>query len=136
MKQKKNRIGAGDIALAVVSVVFLVGICSFFGACGPKEDGSFMTCHWANQALIGLAAVLTVLAAAHLCIPDAKIKMGLDIAVIPVALLAAILPGNLIHLCMMSTMRCRAVMRPAVILVSVVTIIVAVADLLLRHKAD
>ena len=46
------------ILLFVFSVVELIGIRTFFAPCGPKEDGSWMSCHWAGQAVTGTAAVL------------------------------------------------------------------------------
>ena len=49
------------------------------------------------------------------------------------ALLSAILPGNLIGLCMMDTMRCRSVMRPAVIVFSLLMIAAAIFDLFVQR---
>ncbi|MBO5574333.1 MAG: DUF4418 family protein, partial [Clostridium sp.] len=54
----KGRIRATDIALTIISFLFLIGTKTIFGPCGPKEDGSFMTCHWAGQALFGIACVM------------------------------------------------------------------------------
>ena len=73
MKKNSSKIGAGDIVLLVVSVFFLIGILTFFQACGPKDDGSWMTCHWAGQALTGLAAVLTVIALIVITLVDDKL---------------------------------------------------------------
>ena len=130
MEKKKRKTGAGDILLLFFSVVYLVGVLSIFAPCGPKEDGSWMTCHWAGQAVAGLAAVLVLIALAHLFLADAKIKIGLDIAAVPVSLLATLLPGGLIHLCMMHTMRCRSVMRPAAAVMSGLVIGTAIYDAL------
>lgn len=134
MEKKKRKIGATDIAFLLVSAVFLVGILTFFKPCGPKDDGSFMTCHWAGNAVAGTAAVLVIIAIAHLVVSDAKIKTGLSIAAIPVAVLAAVIPGNLIKLCMMDTMRCHAVMHPAAVVTAVLVMIVAVIDLVVNQK--
>ena len=134
MENKKINIGVSDIILLVLSAVFMIGIRTFFASCGPKDDGSWMTCHWAGQAVTGIAAVLLVIAIIHMFVPNAKIKQGLSLAVIPAALLSAILPGNLIGLCMMNTMRCHSVMHPAVIVVSVLMIAAAVLDLIMQRK--
>lgn len=134
MEKKNKRFGIGDIVLLAVSAVFFIGILTFFKSCGPMEDGSWMTCHWACQAITGVAAVLLVIAIIHFIVPDAKIKAGLSIAAIPAAILAAVIPGHLINLCMMNTMRCRAIMTPLTILFSVLTIVAAVVDIIYNRK--
>ena len=134
MEKKFGKVSVGDIILLAISVIYLIGILTFFGPCGPKDDGSWMTCHWAGQAVTGLAAVLTIIAVIHILVPNAKIKTGLDIAVIPVALLAAIIPGNLINLCMMDTMRCHSIMRPAVIVMSILVIAAAVFNVITQRN--
>lgn len=134
---KAPRFGAGDIAMLVVSIVFCIGIVAFFGPCGPKDDGAWMSCHWAGQAVAGLAAVLVAISVIHAIVPDAKLKQGLAIAAIPVAVLAAVLPGNVIDLCMMSDMRCHAVMQPSALIFSILMIAAAVFDILwYRRKLD
>ena len=134
MENKKINIGVSDIALVVLGVIFFVGIRTFFAPCGPKDDGNWMTCHWAGQAISGIAAVLLVIAVIHLIVKDAKVKQGLALAIIPTALLAAFLPGNLIGLCMMNTMRCHSVMRTATIIVSLLMIAAALCDVFAQRK--
>ena len=133
MEKKKNTVGISDLLLLAVSLVFLIGIRTFFSSCGPKEDGTWMTCHWAGQAVTGIAAVLLVICVIRLFVKDSGIKQGLSLSVIPAALLSAILPGNLIGLCMMDTMRCRSVMRPAVIVFSLLMIAAAIFDLFVQR---
>ena len=134
MKNKRTNIGASDFIMLVLSVIFLTGIRTFFAPCGPKDDGSWMTCHWAGQAITGIAAVLFVISVIHLFVKDARIKQGLSLAMIPVALLSAVLPGNLIGLCMMDTVRCHSVMRTASVVLSVLVIAAAVFDVIVQKK--
>lgn len=134
MEKKKKLIGASDIVLLVLSVVFLIGSLTFFAPCGPKDDGSWMSCHWAGSAVAGVAGVLVVVSLIHLFVPDSGIKTGLSLTAIPTALLSLILPGNIIPLCMMDTMRCRSVTRPAVIVLSILVIAAAVFDILVQRK--
>lgn len=133
--EKQKRLRITDILILVVSIIFLIGIKTIFKPCGPKEDGSWMSCHWAGNAVAAMAAVLVVIAVIHLIMTDAKIKMGLSCAMIPTAVVAAIIPGHMIGLCMMDTMRCHAVMTPATILLSVITIVVVVIDILLYRRS-
>ena len=131
---KENKIGVTDIALLVLSAALLIGVLTVFAPCGPKEDGSWMTCHWAGNAVAGAAAVLTVCAIVRMLVRGTK--LGLDFAMISAAALAALLPGQLIHLCMMADMRCRAVMTPAVRVLSVLIAVVAVVDIVLQRKVE
>lgn len=134
MNENKRNIGPSDILLLALSIVFLIGSRTVFLPCEAQEDGSWMTCHWAGQAVSGLAAVLVVLAVLHILLADARIKTGLSVAVLPVAVLTILAPGTLIHLCMMDTMRCHAVMRPAATVFSVLIIGAAALDVVLQRK--
>lgn len=129
----QKKIGLGDIAFVVFSLVFLVGITTFFAPCGPKEDGSWMNCHWAGNALIGLSAVLVVLSLVHIFVP-AQVKIGIDSAAFLIAVLAIVLPGNLIKLCGMHTMKCHTLTRPATIIVSAFIILSVALDIFLQTK--
>lgn len=132
----KRNIAISDILLLVLSIAFLIGSRTVFLPCAAQEDGSWMTCHWAGEAVSGLAAVMVVIALLHIIISDAKIKIGLSLAMIPVAILTILVPGTLVHLCMMDTMRCRAVMRPAATVFSVLIIGAAVLDVVVNRKKE
>ena len=129
-----KRIHFSDILPAVLSGLFLLGILFVFHPCGPKEDGTWMSCHWAGVAVTVCAALITVLSLAHLALPDPKVKTVLSVLTILAAAAAAVIPGNVIHLCMMAGMRCRSIMRPAVIVFSVLIILSALWNILLSRK--
>ena len=132
MKEKKFSIGVTDVALLILGAVFLVGVLTVFRPCAAMDDGSWMTCHWAGRAATGVAGAMLVLAAIHL-IGGAKFRTGLDIALIVLSALAVCIPGRLIGLCMMPDMRCRRIMTPCVIVLSILTAAVAVIDMLLQN---
>ena len=125
-----------DVLLVLVSGTFLVGMRTFLLPCAQQADGKWMVCHWAGEALTGVSALLFVLALLHAAIPRAGIKAGLDLAMIPAAVLAFLLPGQMIDLCMMETMRCHTVMQPAARAIAVVTIVLACLDLYCYRKGD
>lgn len=129
----KRRPGPTDFLLAALSALTLIGALTFFKTCGPREDGSWMNCHWANQTVTGLAAVMTVLSIARFFLGDGE-KIGLDLSQIALAVLTAVLPGNLIPLCGMETMRCHTVFQPAALVLSVLTAAAALADAILRAR--
>lgn len=130
----KGRIRATDIALTIISFLFLIGTKTIFGSCGPKEDGSFMTCHWAGQALFGIACVMAVLAILHLVICSEGVRMGLDLAFCALAALVFWLPGKLIPLCMMPSMHCRMTMKPGSMVFAALLIIAAAADMIFGRE--
>lgn len=134
MKNKKLKIGFSDIFLLISSAFFLIGILTVFAPCISAEDSGWMSCHWAGNAVAGLAAIITVIAIIHLFVCEEAIKIGLDLAIIPIGILSAIIPENLIRICMISNMRCHSVMRPADVTMSVLIIFVAIIDIIIQRK--
>lgn len=108
-----------------LSLFLTLGTKFIFHACGPKDDGSYMMCHYAQTTVTALGIVITVTALLSAVIKDEKIKAGLSMSLIPPAVLAIFIPNIIIPLCMMSSMRCQSIMRPCIILVSIVIIVIA-----------
>ncbi|MBQ7990846.1 MAG: DUF4418 family protein [Oscillospiraceae bacterium] len=124
-----RKISVTEVILCLLSVFFLIGSISIFNSCGPKEDGSFMLCHYANNVETGIAAVLSAISLIRIFLPDIKVKAGMAVSMIPVCVLGILIPGHLVPLCMMKEMRCHAVMAPAVTVCLVLVIAVSVIDL-------
>ena len=116
----------GAAAALVLSCVIAVGSVSFLGPC-VHEDGSFGACHWAGQAMLGIGLLLAVLNLAALLVKDGRLRAGLLFAAAAAAVLGLFVPGTLIRLCGMATMRCRAVMRPAMMLLCALTAVSCLA---------
>ena len=108
---KKQSIPA--VILLALSLVIAIGSQTFLSPCA-HDDGAFVPCHWAGRALLGLGCVLGVLAVLSLMIQRAR--CGVYLSALPLCLLGVLIPGTLIDLCRMSTMRCRMVMQPAMII--------------------
>ena len=134
MENKKISIGISDIILLIASIIFFIGMLTFLRPCSAMEDGTWMTCHWAGQAIKGLAAVLVGISLIHGFVSNPHVKIGVSLAAIPVAVLTVLIPGGLIQMCMMNTMRCHAVMRPGATIFSVVTIAAAIFDIFCQRK--
>ncbi|MBR1821191.1 MAG: DUF4418 family protein [Clostridia bacterium] len=128
---KKNNIPA--IVVLILGLVIAVGSQTFLGAC-VHEDGSFGACHWASRAIMGVGGLMAVLALLALTVPGAGKRAGLYLAMLPTAALGLLTPGTLIDLCMMDTMRCRALMRPATTILFALSLVAAIAGLLLARK--
>jgi hypothetical protein len=64
-----------------------------------------------QTAVLGVSGILAAAA-----IGVKKARLGVYLSALPLCLLGIFTPGVLIDLCRMSTMRCRAVMQPAMII--------------------
>ena len=126
----------GAAAALLLSAVTAAGSVSFLGPC-VHEDGSFGPCHWAGQAMLGIGLLLAALSIAGLLVKDGSVRAGILFAAAAAAVLGIFVPGTLINLCGMATMRCRAVMRPAMTLLCALTAVSCLAGVIASYrKAD
>ena len=132
---KKIRFGVTDLLLLAGGTAFLIGTRTFMAFCGPKEDGSFMNCHWAGEMLFALALLFTVLAILHLLLPDPGIKTGLDIGMAGLSVLTIFVPGKIIRLCAMDTMICRASAQPRTVFAGIILTLLCLTDLVTQAAA-
>ncbi len=124
MKQRGNLAGLAEAAAAVF---LTLGASFMFRAC-TVHDGTFMVCHWAQNAVVLIGAVLVILSLLRLIIRGQEIRTGLALSISVVSAATILIPGRIVHLCMMETMQCQAVFRPAVIIVSALLAVIAGAD--------
>ena len=125
---KKTSIPA--LIVLVLSLVIAIGSQTFLGTC-VHEDGGFGACHWASRAVLALGAVQAVIALLALAFPTQK--QGLYLAMLPVSVAGLLTPGTLIDICKMNTMRCRMVMRPAMLVLFALTLVVALVGCLMAR---
>ena len=104
-------------AVFLIAMVIAVGSVSFLGPC-VHEDGSFGACHWAGRSILGIGALLAAQSILALILKQQS-RTGVYITMVLTALLGMLTPGTLIGLCGMATMRCRAVMQPAMVILFV-----------------
>lgn len=117
------------ILLLILAAVISIGSQTFLRPC-VHEDGSFGACHGAGQALLGLGCVLGVQAILALAVKRGW--FGLLLGALPVCALGILTPGTLLGLCSMSTMRCRMVTQPAMILLFSAALLCAAAGAILN----
>ena len=108
----KKQIIPGCVLL-VFSLVIAVGSFTFLGPC-VHDDGNVGACWWAGRMLLGLGCLLAVLSVFILL--SGRARFGAYLSSIAVCVVGILTPGTLISLCRMSSMHCRAVMQPAMIL--------------------
>ena len=128
-----KKINITDVCLLVFSAALCLGVKLVFHACGMKEDGSWMNCHWAEQAVFAISIGLTVTAGLRLLL-SRQAKAGAALAMSVVSVMTALLPGVFVRLCMMDTMRCHAVMRPAVIILCALIAVTGIAGAVTGRK--
>ena len=126
---KKQTIPA--VVLLTLSLVIAVGSQTFLSPCVHQDDTTGV-CHWAGQMLLGLGCVLGVLAVLALGIRCAR--FGAYLSAIPMCVLGILTPGTLMGLCRMSTMRCRMVMQPAMIILFSAALAAAVIGAILAGR--
>ena len=128
----------------IIALVLSVGVMTVFRACPRGEDGMWMHCHDA-QSYIFLAGLLMLAASAIAGIsassaekrsfssrietsilkPHTVRYVGILFAVVGIAaaLVCFFIPGTIVHMCMMETMRCHALMKPFAKVMSILYII-------------
>ena len=141
MKSKKIIIPAA--AVLIIACIGAVGVKTFLGPC-VHEDGSFGPCHWAGQAVFGIWLLLLaeslLLTAGSLLSAGASPQgnsgfgTGLFSAMLCTAVLGICMPGGLIRLCSMATMRCLALMRPAMIILFVLAALFCAAGIIMSRR--
>ncbi|MBQ9663512.1 MAG: DUF4418 family protein [Oscillospiraceae bacterium] len=122
-----------SLLVLLLGAVIAIGSVSFLGPC-VHEDGSFGACHWAGRAMLGIGVLLALQGAVALFCRDGGIRAGLMISSALTALLGLLTPGQLIALCGMATMRCRAVMQPAMRILCGAVLLISVIGVIAERK--
>ena len=128
---KKNHYStAAAVIILVLALLSAIGVRTFMSPC-VHDDGSFGSCHWAGQALFGLSLLIATQSVIALVWKDLALRQGLYLAMALTAALGLLIPGILIKLCSMADMRCRMIMRPAVMILYFLILVSAAAGMLL-----
>ncbi len=117
-----NRKNSLIIVTTAAALLLSLGTASVFRACGVQEDGTFMHCHDAQTAVVVRGAVMAAMALLALFVKNKTVRVILMIAAAGIGIAAFVIPGILNHMCMMNTMRCHAVMKPFVRIVSLLAV--------------
>ena len=107
------------LIVAGLGLLLTLGSCTVFAACGIKEDGIWMRCHSAQTTVTICTAVLS----AFLFLPAFIRKRALRIVLNGIGIAGSIavflIPGKLMPMCMMHTMRCYTLFQPFVRIMAV-----------------
>ena len=108
-----------------LSLILAIGVMTAFAACGRKEDGTWMHCHSVQTAVFLCGLVLAVLFVLAAWSRNRAVRISLNAAAAVLAVVTCLLPGTLMPMCMMQTMRCYMVMQPFVRIVSIFSAVCA-----------
>ena len=130
MLSDKNK----SIAFTGAALGFLLGIGTYFifHACEIKEDGTWMPCHDVQNAVVLGGGLLTVLFIVSAVVKNKKIRI-VGAGLIGAAVIF-LLPGTLMPMCMMHTMRCYTVMQPFVRIMCALIVILSLYQTVLSIK--
>ena len=125
-QEQRPKPGIMDVIVTLLPAVLVAGLRTFAAPC-MHEDGSAAACTTAGTVLLVLGVVTLVLAVMRLLGVDRRTRRSLDLFLVIAGIALAVLPGTILPLCMMETMRCRAVMMPFARIIGAATAIVALA---------
>ena len=118
---KKNIL---ELIPAIIAVVLSAGVMTVFRACAKAEDGTWMNCHYAQLYVFAAGLIIAAISIAAAFVKSSGLKMCMGIVAIIIAIITALIPGVLVNLCMMDTMRCHTLTRPAVDILCALFIII------------
>ena len=122
---KRNAYGIMTWLPVALAVLLALGVMTVFRACGPKEDGAWMHCHSAQMGSALASGIVAILLAGAGLAKNRTLKAALyALAVLGCGILFLI-PGTLVSMCMMRSMRCYTHMQP---FVRILAAVIAVFD--------
>lgn len=126
---------AAGILLLCLDILLAVGLLTFAGPCNHVDSIGAPSCLWASRAMLGICAVMFVLAVVRIFETDEGERRGLSLACALSGLLIAAMPGLIIGLCADPAMACNAIMRPFALVLGVCIALVGGIDLTRRLLA-
>ena len=124
-----------DFLPTVVGLILAIGVMTIFSACKePMDDGMWMSCHYAQMYVFADAVVMVVLSLIGVFVSNYKVRICVDFVEMVLTVFAAFIPGILVGLCMMDTMRCHILFRPFTIVVSIVLLVTIIVKTVFDFK--
>lgn len=105
-----------------LSLLLALGSFTVFAACGVKEDGSWMRCHSAQTTVTLCAVLLSVFLVLPAFIRQKALRIILNGIGIAGSIAVFLIPGKLMPMCMMRTMRCYTLFQPFVRIMAILVV--------------
>ena len=123
------------IILTALAAVLMAGLLTFAGPCASQVGKEARSCLWASRALLGVDALLLIIALVRIFEQDEGERRGLSFASALLGALIAVMPGTLIALCPDPSAHCNAVMRPFALVMGIAIALTGGIDLTWRLLA-
>jgi amino acid transporter len=119
-------------------IITIAALCllafSFIFQCAPKDDGLYMNCHKANLAIAAISFAIIILSILLFILKNKVSKQVIYVLTAISSIVCGIIPGILIHLCMMPEMTCRAIFRPTDIICSIIIFLFSIVGFIFSKK--
>ncbi len=138
VNEKENRKGViYGVLVAVLGIILAAGTEFVFHGCGVHDDGNYGRCHYAQHVIVAFGILVAISALVSVFIKTKEALVAVSIITSVEAVIAILVPGIIVPLCMMETMRCNTLMRPFATIVSAIILIVSVGNLaLIKFRKD
>ena len=128
----KNRI-LFAAAFILLGLLVILAPTVLFPVC---ESDMKMACFFTKKAEIGVGLVIAALGVIYFFLKNKDIRLGISIAQFLNAGLVLAFPAKLTGLCKMSDMACRVKTYPALIVLSVLLVLTAAANIVFLIKSE
>ncbi|MBN7773242.1 DUF4418 family protein [Clostridium aminobutyricum] len=136
----KGRLLSGITVAVLGAMIILVPVCIFPTCSGVIETAAGgtvpMKCFWSGRAEIGIGLLILCSGILFILVKSPLIRIGVSIMTALSGFVGILIPTLLIGGCEMMTMSCRMTSFPAVIVLSVLTIVVSIANSIYLWKKD
>jgi hypothetical protein len=123
-----------SIFYLITAILLIVGPHTIFKVCEVMDKP--MKCYYSIKAEVGIAIILIVLAILYFFSKTIREGLLVSIAVIPVGIVAILIPSILIGGCSMKTMECQAASFPAIYMISALLIFFSVFNIFYLIKSQ
>lgn len=135
-QMNQNKFSLKRFIPALLSFLLCIGAATIFHPCEAKEDGTWMHCHDVQTAVIAGSIFLTALLIGSGIIQSKRYVITMHIAAAICSGAMFFLPGIIMPMCMMHTMRCYAVMQPFVRIMSALVCIFSLLETVKNLKKE
>ena len=114
----------------VLCLLLAAGSATVFSACGLKEDGTWMHCRSTQDTVVLCAFILSAVLLFHAFLHQRILRVILNVIGATGAIFIFLIPGNLMPMCMMHTMRCYTLFQPFVRIITVLICLVSIVNII------
>ena len=123
----KNRV-FNKLAI-IFGLAISFGVMTVFSACNRKDDNTWRNCHNAQIYVCFLGMAIAFVALISSFVSKKRLTIMLDIIAIVLAVVIILVPGIIVQMCVLNTMRCYSFLKPFATSMSILIIIFSVMDL-------